>query len=301
MTALARTALSPRHASMALLAVFVWGTNFVVIKAALSVLPPLLLATLRFAFASLPFLLFVKRPTTPWRWLIGGGMFIGAGQFGLLFIAMHADISPGLASLVIQTQVFFTIALAAWALHERVHANQLVGLAIATIGVATIAWHLDATTTPRGLGLVIAAAVCWSLGNLCSKLARTPDMLAFTIWSSVFAIPPLAAMSLAVEGWPAIRVGLERADASIWAAVLWQAVGNSLLGYGIWNSLLSRYPAAAVTPMALLVPVFGMSASALVLGEPMQPWKLFAAALVLAGIAIAVLGARYARSRPRNA
>ncbi|HEU4620868.1 MAG TPA: EamA family transporter [Burkholderiaceae bacterium] len=281
--------MPPRHLLLALLAVFIWGTNFVVIKIALNALPPLLLATLRFAAASLPFLFFVKRPSAPWKWLVSAGVAIGAGQFGLLFVAMRADIAPGLASLVIQIQVFFTIVLAAVVMHERVQVWQIIGLILATFGIATIAWHLDATVTALGLTLVLIAALCWALGNLATKLARTRDMFAFTIWSSVFAVPPLLVLSLSLEGWPAMRAGLLAADASIWTAVLWQALGNTILGYGIWNWLLARHPAAAVTPMALLVPVFGMAASAQWLGEPMQAWKLTAAACVILGIGIAVL------------
>ena len=60
--------------------------------------------------------------------------------------------------------------------------------------------------------------------------------------------------------------------------MLWQALGNTLFGYGVWNWLLARHPAATVTPMALLVPVFGMAASALSLGEPLPAWKLGAGA-----------------------
>jgi O-acetylserine/cysteine efflux transporter len=85
---------------------------------------------------------------------------------------------------------------------------------------------------------------------------------------------------------------MQQASALVWGSVLWQAVGNTLFGYGVWNWLLSRHPAALVTPMALLVPVFGMSASALVLGEALQPWKGQAALLVLVGLAVIVLWPR---------
>jgi O-acetylserine/cysteine efflux transporter len=111
-------------------------------------------------------------------------------------------------------------------------------------------------------------------------------MLPYIVWSSVFAVPPLVVLALVFEGWPAIEAGLRSADVASWAAVVWQSVGNTLFGYTAWQWLLSRHPAAMVTPMALLVPVFGMSASALVLGEPMPAWKTLAAGLVLAGLAL---------------
>ncbi|HSM23030.1 MAG TPA: EamA family transporter, partial [Rubrivivax sp.] len=101
-----------RHALLALAVVAVWGTNFVVIKVALQEMPPLTVALLRFFFALLPAAFFIARPAVPWRLLAAYGVLIGVGQFGLLYIALGGWISPGLASLVVQTQVFFTIGLA---------------------------------------------------------------------------------------------------------------------------------------------------------------------------------------------
>lgn len=281
-----------RHALLALAVVAVWGTNFVVIKAALATLPPLLLATLRFALAFLPAALFVARPKLPWRTLAAYGVLIGAGQFGLLFVAMRADITPGLASLVIQTQVFFTIGFAIALGRERLKAVQGVALLLAASGLALIAWRTDASTTPLGLGLILIAALSWAAGNTVAQSAGKVPILGFMVWSSLFAVPPLLALSLWFEGPAAMMHGVQAAGAGTWAAVAWQSVGNTLFGYGAWAWLLARYPAATVSPMALLVPVFGMGASALVLGEGLPGWKLLAAALVIGGLALNLLWPR---------
>ena len=132
-----------RHLLLAIAVVAVWGTNFVVIKLALAQLPPLLLATLRFTFALLPAVFFLKRPAVPWRNLAAYGVLIGAGQFGLLFIAMNGHISPGMAALVIQTQVFFTIGMAMCSAGERVQPVQWVALLLSAAGLATIATHTE--------------------------------------------------------------------------------------------------------------------------------------------------------------
>ena len=267
----------------------VWGTNFVVIRVALDTLPPLAFACLRFALAFLPAALLVPRPAVRWRYLAAYGVLIGAGQFGLLFIAMDGLISPGLASLVVQSQVFFTIALAMAFTGERVRAPQVVALLLATAGIAVILFHGGGAATPAGLGLVILAAMSWAGGNHVAKASRTPDMLGFVIWSSAFAVPPLAVAALAIEGWGPIAAALGRAGAAEWAAVAWQSAGNTLFGYAAWGWLLARHPAATITPLAMLVPVFGMGASALLLGEPLEAWKLAAAALVLGGLALNLL------------
>ena len=284
--------MSPSHLLLALSVVFIWGTNFVVIRWGLDGLPPFLFATLRFAFSALPWLLFIRRPAVPWHKLAAFGVLLGVGQFALLFLAMRADISPGLASLVIQVQVFFTIGLSMLALGERVRGFQLVGLLLAVAGLAVIASHLDATLTVKGLALILAAAFFWACANMVVKTVGRVDMLGFMVWTSLFAVPPLLGLSLWLEGPQLIATSVVNASASVWACVLWQAVGNTLFGYGAWNWLLARHPAATVTPMALLVPVFGMGASALSLGEPLPAWKLGAGALVLCGLVVIVVWPR---------
>jgi len=283
-------ALPLRHLLLALAVVAIWGTNFVVIKLAFAHLPPLLFGALRFTFAALPIIFFLPRPAVPWRNLAAYGLLIGVGQFGLMFIAMNGHISPGLASLVIQTQVFFTIFLSMRISHERVRPRQWLALALATLGIGVIAAHTSGVdgdaSTITGLFLVLIAAACWAAGNMVNKQAGRVNMVAYVVWSSLFAAPPLFILSLMFEGWPAISMGLQEADAGTWAAVLWQTVGNSLFGYAVWGWLLGRYPAATVTPMALLVPVFGMAASGWWLGESMPAWKLIAMALVMGGLAI---------------
>ena len=284
-----KTSLSLRHFLLALAVVAVWGSNFVVIKLALDQMPPLLFATLRFLVVVLPMVFFLPRPAVPWRNLAGYGLLIGVGQFGLLFVAMNGHISPGLASLVIQVQVFFTIGLAMALAGETLQRVQWLALALAAGGLGVIVAHTDGSTTLLGLGLVLLAALSWAGGNLVSRAAGRINMVAYVVWSSLFAVPPLALLSLWVEGWPALLAGLQQADATAWAAVAWQAWGNSIFGYAAWGWLLSRYSAATITPMALLVPLFGMGSSAWWLGESLPAWKLIAAALVMTGLALNLL------------
>jgi len=292
-----KSSLSLRHFLLALAVVAVWGSNFVVIKLALSQMPPLLFATLRFAVVVLPMVFFLKRPAVPWRNLAGYGLLIGVGQFGLLFVAMNGHISPGLASLVIQVQVFFTIGLAMALAGEGLQRVQWIALALGASGLGVIVAHTDGSTTLLGLGLILLAALSWAGGNLVSRAAGRINMVAYVVWSSLFAVPPLFVLSLWVEGWDALAAGVQGAGLGAWAAVAWQAWGNSIFGYAAWGWLLARYSAATITPMALLVPVFGMASSAWWLGEPLPLWKLGAAALVLSGLALNLLWPWWVRRR----
>ena len=281
---------------LALAVVAVWGTNFVVIRLGLDVLPPLLFAALRFACVVLPAVLFVPRPAVAWKDLAAYGLFIGVGQFALLFIAIDGWIAPGLASLVVQVQVVFTIGLAMRGSGERLAPVQYVALALAIAGVGIILANTDGTTTPLGVALVVGAALCWSLGNMVQRRVGRVDMLGFIVWSSLFAVPPLFALTLIFEGGPRVVAAVAGAGITAWAAVAWQAIGNTIFGYGAWGWLLVRYPAGSVAPMALLVPVFGMGSAALFLGELLPGWKLLAAGLIIGGLAVNLFGPRLVQS-----
>ena len=207
------------HLLLALSVVFVWGTNFVVIRWGLDGLPPFLFATLRFTLSALPWAFFIRRPAVPWRKLATFGVLLGVGQFALLFLAMRADISPGLASLVIQVQVFFTIGLSLLALGERVRGYQMAGLLLAVAGLAVIAAHLDATLTLKGLALILAAAFFWACANMVVKSVGRIDMLGFMVWTSLFAVPPLFTLSWWLEGQAVMAVSVMQAGADSLAVV----------------------------------------------------------------------------------
>lgn len=287
-----KTSLSLPHALLAIFTMAIWGSNFVVIKAALAHIPPLSFAALRFSLAFVPAVFFLKRPDVPVRNLAAFGLLIGVGQFGFLYIAMRSFIAPGIASLVMQTQVLFTIGLAVWIAREKVRVYQMVTVALGAAGLLTILSHTDGATTVLGLGLALVASFSWALGNMVQRATPGVNSLAFVVWSSAFSVPPLILLSLLMEGPHALPDAILHSSPGVWAAIAWQSFGNSLFGYAVWGYLLARHSAAAVAPWALLIPVFGMAASALYLGEPLPPWKLAAAALIIGGLAINILGPR---------
>ena len=277
-----------RHALLALLVVFIWGTNFVVIKVGLGVFPPFLFAALRFAFCALPLVFFVPRPSLALPTIAGYGALQGIGMVGLMFLAMKRDISPGLASLVIQVQVFLTIIASRVVFGETVLPLQRLALGLAAAAIGVIAWqsamHASSTVTLWGLVLVLGAGACWAALNIASRSFVGVNMFHLIVWSSVFAALALLAVSLLVEGWQADARALATFSVPSWGAVLWQSLANTLLGFGVWAWLLGRHPAASITPFALLVPVFGIITSAAMMGESLPGWKSAAVALLMMGL-----------------
>jgi O-acetylserine/cysteine efflux transporter len=275
------------HLFLALAIVAVWGTNFVVIKLSLAAFPPFLFAALRYAFAFIPLAFFISRPQVSWTNLCAYGVAIGVGQFGILYFAIDGRISPGLASLVIQTQVFFTIGFAMFFAKERLRLYQAVAVSVSMTGLGIIALHADADTTFVGMALVVFAGLSWGIANTVSRRAGSINMLSYVVWASLFSLPPLLLISLIFEGgWERMSTSMIAAPMGAWAGVFWQSWGNTVFGYAAWAWLLSKHPAAVVAPAPLLVPIFGMGASAYFLSEPLPLWKILAAGLVIAGLIV---------------
>ncbi|WP_235204176.1 EamA family transporter [Deinococcus sp. RL] len=292
----ASSPLPARSLGLALLITGIWGVNFVVIKWSVADAPPLLVAALRFAAAAVPAVLFVGRPQVPARLLWGYGLAVGVVQFGLLYLAVQLGMSAGIASLLMQTQAFFTALLAARFLGERVTPPQLLGMALAFGGMAVIGLAAGGDVTPVGLGLTLVAALGWAVSNLLVRAAGGANMFALVVWSSLIAPLPLAGLAVLTEGWDAVAHALRAAGPAFWAAILFMGLGNTVLGFGVWSLLIQRHGAARIAPLSLLVPVFGMGASAAFYREAFPALKLLGAGLVLAGLTLHVLGGR-ARAR----
>jgi O-acetylserine/cysteine efflux transporter len=290
--------VKPRHVAVAVMIAAIWGVNFVVIDVGLASLPPLLFAGLRFVAAAFPAVLFVRRPAIPWRWFALIGLPLGAGQFGLLFMGMHMGMPAGLSSLVLQMQALFTALLAAVMLHERPRPAQAAGMVVAFAGIALIGLTLGQGSPLLAFALCVAAAGMWGLANIGLRRAQPPDAFAFMVWVSLVPPIPLLALSLIFEGPRADLHALTHISPGGIGALLYIAYISTLVGYGAWGWLMRRYAAGQVAMYALLVPPFGMSSAALLLGEHVTAWDAVAALLIVGGVA---LGSLRRRTAPASA
>ncbi len=284
--------MTPKDLLLALLVIVVWGLNFVVIKVGLYGMPPMLMGALRFLLAAFPAILFVRRPQVPLRWMLAYGMTISLGQFAFLFYAMYVGMPAGLASLVLQSQAFFTLFFAALFLGERLRGSNLFGLLVAASGLVLIGLQGGQAMTLAGFALTIAAASMWALGNVVTRKLGKVNLVGLVVWGSLIPPLPFLALSLWLEGPELISQSLRTLSLDSLLVLAYLAFGATILGYGLWSRLLSRYPASQVAPFSLLVPVVGISSSALLLGERLGSMQMAGAALVMVGLLINVWGGR---------
>ncbi len=282
---------------LAIMVAVIWGMNFTVIDEGLGGMPPLLFVTIRFVVVLLPAVFLIPRPAVPARVLVTVGLFLSVGQFGLLYSALALDMPPGLASLVLQAQVLFTVLLAALHLHERPTGRQIAGTAVGVIGLALVATGRSAQTPVLGLLLTLAAALSWATGNIASRQAKVASGLSMTVWSALVVPVPLLALSFLIDGPHEIGHALAHLSLANVLSTAYTAYLASLVGYGIWNTLLARHPAAVVVPFTLLVPAVGLLTAWIVQGEQPGVFEAAGGLVLLAGVAVTSITLR---ARPRT-
>ena len=287
---------------LALLVVVVWGLNFVVIKLGLHNIPPFMLAGLRFMLVAFPAIFFVARPKIPFKLLLGYGLTISFGQFAFLFCAIKFGMPAGLASLVLQAQAFFTIILGAFVFGERLQGKQLAGITLAVFGVLVL---IEASLNGQdvallGFMLTLAAGLSWACGNIFNKLimqhAARPQVMSLVVWSALIPVIPFLAASFILDGPDVMLRSLVDIDLTTILSLIYLAFVATIVGYGIWGSLLGRYETWRVAPLSLLVPVVGLASAALLLDETLSAMQLLGAVLIMAGLYINVFGLRVRRA-----
>jgi O-acetylserine/cysteine efflux transporter len=296
-----RVTLGPvnrRDMSLAALVAALWGFNFVVIDWGMGSVPPLLFVAIRFAVV-VPACLFVPRPAVPFRTVAAVGAFMSLGQFGFLYLSLHLGMPPGLAALVLQAQVVFTIVIAAFALREPPSRAQVLGVGLGVAGLAVVALGTGGRVSLVALVLCLLAGLSWGIGNVVSRASKAPGGFALTVWSATVVPVPLLGLSLAVDGPAAVSRGLAHFGWHGALSTVYTVGLCTLVGYAVFNRLLSKYPSGQVVPWVLLAPVVAMACSWWLLGEVPRTAELTGAALLVAGVLVAQ-GAIRIRRRPRR-
>lgn len=280
--------MSNKDIALGLLVMFIWGINFAVIKLGVNDVNPLVVTAMRFTLAAIPLVFFVKKPDVQWRYLISYGVVFGLGVWGMASWSITEGLSAGMASVLLQANVLFGIAIGAVVFKESLSLVKLCGVAIALLGLMTALYATDGSVTIAGVMLILTAALCWSLTSTIVKKSNTTQVFAFSLWGMLFAPVPLLALAVFLNG-PEVLV--EAVEVWSWNAsfsVIFQAYPTTLFGYWVWNKLLVKYPLSTATPLTLLVPVFGLIGGYLVFEETMTSLQILASALILSGILVIV-------------
>jgi O-acetylserine/cysteine efflux transporter len=300
-----QTTLSGRDLLAAGLIVLIWGTNFVAMKIGLRSFTPFQLGAARYLFAMLPLILLVRAPRLHWKWLLLYGMCQGVGQFGLLFLSLRIGMTAALASVLLQTQLFFTALFSFIVLNEKPGKPLLAGLGLAALGLCCFAMNYllpaagaAAATTALGFALCLAAASMWAASNIVVRLVQRAapefDALGFLVWCSAVPVLPFVGLSLLFDA-PESRWQWTAAPWQGWVAVAYLGWIATIFGYTMWTSLIKRHGANRIAPFSLGVPVVGLSSGMLFLGETITGWQWAGIALIVAALACVLFGGRLAR------
>jgi O-acetylserine/cysteine efflux transporter len=236
-----------------------------------------------------PMVFFVRPPKTAWWIVVAYGLAFGFALYAFLNVSIAWGMPAGLSSVVLQTQAFFTMAIAFVLLGERPSRAQVIGALIAFGGIAVMAMERAEGAGLLALSLTLIAALSWGLANVLTKKAGKVNAVAFTVWGALVAPVPLFAASLVVEGWPAMVAALKGFGWDDALLIAFLAYPATLLGGGIWAWLLGRHPASVVAPFTLLVPITGLASGYLVLGERVTPLEIAGGLLIIAGIVVTLI------------
>lgn len=264
-----------------------WGLNFIAVKTALSVLPPLLLTGLRFAMVAAVLVPFFRPNRKQVAGIVAIGLVLGCGHFGLLFVGL-SGMDAATTAIVTQLGVPFSTLLA-WAVFgEKLGPARGLGLVLAFAGVALLAGE---PSLPHWgpLAVAVLSMFCWAISNVQVKRLGEIAPLALNGWMALFAAPMLLALSAGVEHGQIDALRRAATDGRVLVGVAYTVIASSLIAYTLWYRLLARHPMNRVVPITLLGPVIGVASGVTVLGEMLTWQKVAGGALTIAGVAVVQL------------
>ncbi|KGN37173.1 EamA family transporter [Knoellia subterranea] len=290
-----------RHRLLAITVAVLWGLNFIAIHASLEQFPPFFTVFVRWLPLAIVAVLFVPRPDVPWRWIVLYGLGFGILQFTFLYWGMATGMPAGLASLVLQSSAPFTVVLGAL-LGEHLSARRGLGVLVAMLGLGIVGSQRGDVSAVWPFVLTVLGGLGWAFGNLAVRRARATQPVALTMWMSVIPPLPMLALSLVVEGPTRIGDSLTSIATPVGgkaiAGLVYTSLIATVIGTGIWSWLMARHPAGMVAPFSMLVPVTGLTAAWVLLGERPTGVEWLGCAVVVVGVLVTASG-RHTPERPQ--
>jgi O-acetylserine/cysteine efflux transporter len=278
--------MQKKHLVLAILVTLVWGVNFPITKLGLRSIDPFVLTGIRFALAALPLVFFIKRPAIPFRYVAAYGFIFGLGMWGVINYGIQVGVSPGIASLIIQLSVFFTMGWGALLFKEKLRGAQLLGALLALVGLGGIISIQQGEHAILGVMLIVLSAIAWSIGNVIIKTSGVKEICSFMVWASLFPPIPLFFIAWLMQGAAPFDNLQSSLDLTAVLSIIFQVYLATHFAYWGWNSLLKLYPVSTVAPLSLLIPVFGIGSSMLIIGEHISTPNLISIAIIILGLAV---------------
>ena len=280
---------------LAIAVVLMWGFNFVVIRWGVEDVHPMTMTLLRFLLTAIPMVFIVKKPDIAMRYVITYGVLFGTGVWGLANLAVFLGTPAGMASLLLQMSPFLTVLAAVVVFKETLKRKQISGIIIALLGFITICLFKSDSLSYLGLGLMLMAAIFWTLCNIIIKIAKPKDVISFTVWSSLFVPVPILLLSVVYALFYGVEFNtlVQVPNLKGWISIIFQALVVTLFGYAVWTRLISEHGLSKVTPYSLLVPISGLFFGWLLYGEVLSVIELIGSGLVLLGLILLTVNFTY--------
>ncbi|MHC8604535.1 DMT family transporter [Arenicellales bacterium IMCC58067] len=278
--------MKTRELLLALLVPLTWALGFTVAKAALDEFPPLLLMSMRFFIAGLILVWFVPIPRHCLKDLFWISLVGSTVQYGLTFTGLSM-IDASLGGIIVQLEVPFSVLLAVIIFRERPGLLRIIGMTVSFIGIALIAGKPSLSDQLEGILLTASGALVWAIGQIMYKrISSQIDGLTGIAWIGVIAAPQMLIGSMIFETGQVDA--LMNASWVGWASVVYLGLIMTVVGYGIWFTVLARNPVSHVMPVLLVLPVFTVIFSMLLLGERPSLEVLLGGITILAGVSLIV-------------
>jgi drug/metabolite transporter (DMT)-like permease len=280
----------------ALLAVIIWSGNFVIASGFVDDLPPITLAALRWLAAAVAFLPFVyrqilkeKEAILAWKWPMLAASLTGITLFNtLVYVSARTTDTLNMALFASATPIFVVI-LSRLFLRERISPLRAVGLAIAVLGMLTIATRGDLDvllhmTFRVGDLWMLLAGLLWAVYSILVK-KKPLNVSPLSFLGTTFALGLIPLIPAAI---------LEQQYCAPWSftpgivgAILYVSLGASLAAFFLWNSAVTAIGPATSSLFQYFLPVFSGIAAYFLLGQPITVPHAVGFVLILTGVVLA--------------
>lgn len=284
--------MSIREISILLLVCLIWGFHFVVIKTAVGVMPPMFYAAIRMVLVAAILSRFLKWRKGQMRFVLIGGVCIGALNYALMFTGLKFATASA-AAIALELNVPFSTLLAFLFLGDRPGLPRILGISLAFAGVAVIALGGDSgggngEHVGLGVGLVAAGAFSEAVGAVIVKRTTAFKPHELLAWFSLVGAVTLSAMTLIFEEGQ--LDAFQHSDKLFLAgAILYSALGASLFGHTAYYWLLQRLPISVVAPSVLLTTICAVFFGVLLMGDPFGPRMMVGGFMTLCGVGVVLL------------